>query len=437
MGKRILFAPIGGTDPIRYSRDGSMLHICRHYQPDIVYLYLSYEMMEYHKKDNRYIDALERLGEYLHHPFEVKVIERSQLKDDVHQYDRFYQDFREEIRKIEQKMNPEDELLVNMASGTPAMKSALSVLATLAEYRFKPIQVSTPQKKINSEQNSYDNEQSWIQNQDNCEDAPNRCEEVQCLNLMKMFKIDAIKKHIRAYDYTAALLVAKELQKDISEDAYRLLQIADARVKLDRQQISKLMKTKTYDIYPIQDEKKQKIFEYALVLQIKIEKQEYADFIRGVTPIVVDLLESILQNVCGIQLQDCCTKDKKNEIWKWNRKKLNGLGLLTLLDKTYGGFREGPVYSNHIATIIRDRCSDQTMKRNVNAIAQVEKNVRNVAAHQIISVTNEWFRNRTGKTAKEIFTLIQYLIQEAGINTAQKDWKSYDKMNKMIEQYLR
>ena len=38
----------------------------------------------------------------------------------------------------------DDRLLVNMASGTPAMKSALLIMATLAEYRFLPIQVSTP-----------------------------------------------------------------------------------------------------------------------------------------------------------------------------------------------------------------------------------------------------------------------------------------------------
>lgn len=28
MGKRILFSPVGGTDPIKYCSDGSMLHIC-------------------------------------------------------------------------------------------------------------------------------------------------------------------------------------------------------------------------------------------------------------------------------------------------------------------------------------------------------------------------------------------------------------------------
>lgn len=65
----------------------------------------------------------------------------------VQQYDVFYKEFRSIISDIEREKGEDDRLLVNMASGTPAMKSALLIMATLAEYRFLPIQVSTPQKK--------------------------------------------------------------------------------------------------------------------------------------------------------------------------------------------------------------------------------------------------------------------------------------------------
>ena len=439
MSRRILFSPVGGTDPIKYLRDGSMLHICRHYQPDIVYLYLSYEMMEYHQKDNRYIDAIKRLGALLKHSFEVRIIERSELIN-VQQYDVFYQDFREEIRKIESEMDKQDELLLNMASGTPAMKSALLVIATLAEYRFKPIQVSTPQGKMNSEhedRETYDCELNWELNEDNDEAAPNRCSEVHCLNLMKMLKIETIKKHVKAYDYTAALSVATEIQEDISGEAYRLLQIADARVKLNRPKISKLTMGTAYDIYPVKESNKQKVFEYALVLQMKIVKQEYADFIRGITPLVVDLMESILQSKCGIVLADCCTKNHQN-VMQWSRSKLSQAGLLTFLDGEYGkgGFREGPVYSHHIAKIIDYKSNDSTLKQNVREIVKIEGAVRNVAAHDIVSVTDEWFQQKTGKSAHGIFTVIKYLIKEAGISVKKEYWESYDKLNEMIVSHL-
>ena len=52
MNSKILFSPVGGTDPISNYHDGALLHICRFYKPDTVYLYLSGEIVEYHNKDN-------------------------------------------------------------------------------------------------------------------------------------------------------------------------------------------------------------------------------------------------------------------------------------------------------------------------------------------------------------------------------------------------
>lgn len=441
MGKKILFSPVGGTDPIKYQRDGSMLHICRYYKPDVVYLYLSHEMLEYHRKDNRYIDAIQRLGTHLRHSFEVHLIERDELIE-VQQYDMFYQDFREEITRIENQMNAEDELLLNMASGTPAMKSALLVMATFAEYRFKPVQVSTPKKGINEEhedRKEYDCEINWELNEDNEVDAPNRCTEVKSLNLMQMIQKEIIKKHIMAYDYAAALAVALEMKESLSEDALVLLKIMDARVKLNSRDISRLIAGKPYEIFPVKDGGKQKIFEYALVLQMKIKKQEYADFIRGITPLVVDLLENILKKECGILLKDCCVIGGKDGVMKWDRNKLQSMGLLELLNHEYksaGGFKCGPVYSAHIAKIIAYKCADTELVRKVGEIGFVEGRVRNVAAHEIVSVTDEWFQARTGKSVKDIFNVLKYLIEKAGINAKKEDWNSYDAVNGSIIQHL-
>ncbi len=442
MGRKILFSPIGGTDPIRYKRDGSMLHICRHYQPDLVYLYLSHEMMEFHRKDNRYIDAVERLGEHLGHSFEIRLIERDDLVD-VQKYDWFYREFREEIRRIEQEMEEEDELLVNMASGTPAMKSALMVMATLAEYRFKPIQVDSPKRGMNAEledREAYSREEYFWLNQDNEEQAPNRCQEETCLNLMKMIKLDTIKKHIQAYNYPAALSIASEIRRDIPEKAYRWLQIAAARVKLDSGRVHKLSETLEETVYPVQMEKQQKIFEYALVLQLKVKRQEYADFIRGLTPLVVDLLEDIAEKECGIDLQDCCMVRKKENTLYWSKKKLQQQGLLEMLNEEYqaqGGFREGPVYSNAIAKIIVKKGRNQMMCSKVEEMVVIEHSVRNIAAHEIVSVTEEWIQKRTGKTVKGIFELVRQLVFYAGIKVENKAWDSYDQMNERIADCLR
>ena len=440
MGKKILFSPVGGTDPIRYLRDGSMLHICRHYQPDVVYLYLSQEMVEHHRNDDRYRYTLNRLGEFLHHTFEIHVIEREDLVD-VQRYDLFYEDFTQEIRKIEEGMRAEDELLLNMASGTPGMKSALLVIATLAEYKYTTVQVDTPQGRINSEyedRDHYDSEVNWELDEDNAADAPNRCVEIQCRNLLRMLKLDIIKKHIRAYDYPAALAVAEEISSDIPADAYTLLQIADARVKLVQGRIGRINAGKHYVIYPVQDGQFLKIFEYALVLGLKLKKQEYADFVRGITPLVVDLLEMILKKQCGIRLEDYCSFKKGVLCWNVQKMETDEVGkeIRQLLEGAYPGFKPGPVYSSALAIIIQKKSGKSELKKRIGNMLEVEKSVRNVAAHEIISVTEEWIKEKTNMTSEQIFQMIIYLMKEAGARVTDEALRSYDDMNAQIEEYL-
>lgn len=439
MGKRILFSPVGGTDPIKYLHDGSMLHICRHYRPDEVVLYMSKEIMEKHKKDNRYVRTIELLGESINHKFDVCVVEKPDFVD-VQKYDIYYDLFKNEIKNISDIMSSDDELIVNMASGTPAMKSALLILATLAEYKFIPIQVNSPKKSMNEEhedRTDYDVEANWELDSDNEPDSENRCEEVKCMNLMRLLKIDMIKKFIMKYDYAAAFELAEELQSDISDDAYTLLNIANNRLKLNTSEISKLMKDKQYDIYPIKDSNKLKLFEYACTVKIKLEKKEYSDFIRSITPLIVDVLEQILLLKFNIDIDESCRGEKK--IKKWDIIKLQRNGLLDILNEAYkdkGGFKVGPVNSGSLADIIKAKSQDEILKQKVDDIVRVEQSVRNLAAHQIVSVTAEWFIEKSGKSADDIMNIIKYLLVQAGVGAKKDDWNTYDSMNQLIIHYL-
>lgn len=439
MGKRILFSPVGGTDPIKYLHDGSMLHICRHYRPDEVVLYMSKEIMEKHKKDNRYVRTIELLGESIDHKFDVCVVEKPDFVD-VQKYDIYYDLFKNEIKNISDTMSSDDELIVNMASGTPAMKSALLILATLAEYKFIPIQVNSPKKSMNEEhedRTDYDVEANWELDSDNEPDSENRCEEVKCMNLMRLLKIDMIKKFIMKYDYSAAFELAEELQSDISDDAYTLLNIANNRLKLNTSEISKLMKDKQYDIYPIKDSNKLKLFEYACTVKIKLEKKEYADFIRSITPLIVDVLEQILLLKFNIDINESCLVKKK--IKEWDIMKLQRNGLLDILNEAYkdkGGFKGGLVYSDALVNIIKAKSHDEILNQKADDIVKVEHRVRNLAAHQIVSVTAEWFIEKSGKSADDIMNIIKYLLVQAGVGAKKDDWNTYDSMNQLIIHYL-
>ena len=73
---KILFSPLGMTDPIRFFKDGAALNVARKYQPDVIYLYMSKEIVQKHKEDNRYVYSFEKLGELLGKDFEIHTIER-------------------------------------------------------------------------------------------------------------------------------------------------------------------------------------------------------------------------------------------------------------------------------------------------------------------------------------------------------------------------
>src|SRR5699024_2469561 len=114
MRSRILFSPVGGHDPIANYHDGALIHICRVYRPDKVYLYLSQEMLERSRLDDRYRISLAKLREQLHGGMEeIHLIERDELKE-VQRFDTFYTDFDQILHRIREE-NPESELLLNLS----------------------------------------------------------------------------------------------------------------------------------------------------------------------------------------------------------------------------------------------------------------------------------------------------------------------------------
>lgn len=433
MGKKILFSPVGTTDPIRNSKDGSMLHICRVYEPDIVYLYLSAEMLELHELDDRYEYCIRRLGEKSGHMPEIRYIKRPDLKD-VQVYDTFYEDFYQIISDIRSEMEDDDELIVNIASGTPAMKSALLVLSVIMERQFKAIQVTTPMNRSNQGERKYDAAANWESDQDNEAGFSVRCKEVEDRNFTAMIKLDSIRKFIKSYDYHAAWMLAQEIRTWISPKSYSLLELAYERLMLNvnTANVNRLLARINEDIFPLESGRDCLIFEYALSTQVKLKKKEYADFIRALTPLVTELMEWVLKKQCKINIDDYCEKDKKG-VKRFDNRKLKGSEVSDALNKKFkGGVKESFVSVAHTAPLIQHFSKDRKLQTTVQNIADVEQKVRNMAAHNIISVSAEWIKNKTEYTPEQIFEMVKYLIGMAGIRVDNSAWKSYEAMNDLI-----
>lgn len=456
--KTFLFSPIGGNDPISSSTesDGSMLHICRHFKPDEVYLYLSKEMVERHHKDNRYCFCIEKLGKTMNHDFQVSCIE-DESNSEVQEYDYYYNVFEPRLQEIQRMMGDEDRLLLNISSGTPAMKSALVLLAAISEKKMVPVQVTTPALSINchpGKEPDYDVEVYWDFNKDNNEDAPNRCKMPQMLNLAYRLKRQDLERCIQNYDYAAALRLGTEIKSDLPEGVYQLLEYAVARLQLDLGKMKRMLpsfsKEERERLCPLwkPNEKKDDqlaIFEYVLSLGIKIKNKEYGDFARSLSPVLTDLFEGLLMERCNIDISSYIVSNHTGvRIWDVEKmgKDEQGCKWLSIMGAKYGGkFNpKTPLAASNLEDLLLHYLSDENLKAGVKNLRSIEGSMRNLAAHEIISITDEnlarFFPEIPDVSIVSIYKELQHMAQIV-LKIKGEKWNSYDEMNELICEKIR
>jgi len=446
MCRYILFTSVGKSDPIKGHKEGAILQICRKYKPEKIYMFLSQQMYENHIKDDRYRLSIKKLSESIDgfNPA-IEFIVDQNLKD-VHKFDIYYDDFERRIEEIK-KLYPEHIILINISSGTPGMKNALNLIAALHDDSLKPVQVAAPESQYDEPYTPFDIESEWANNLDNmASDKDLRVEEEKNLNLLARFKKEMIIKHIKVYDYHAAYSIAKDIAGSISPLCMKLLEAACCRIQLDEDGMKKALSGTNYCFTDYDSKNRKNIAEYLLWLQIKQQRHDYADFIRGITPVVADLLEIILEHHTGIHLPDFCDVINTADdyvCYKIRRSTLEmtskGRELLSILESDLKSSLKDDYYtSRHISILINHYIKDKkTLVAAVKSMRHVEGRVRNLAAHEIVSITDDWIKDRCGMNSNEIMDKLKYLASEAGIAGAGSQlWSSYDRMNQIIEDNL-
>ncbi len=429
---KVLFSAIGSTDPISNCADGGVLHICRVYRPDKVYLYLSKEMCQYHDKDDRYRRAVHLLGKELGHTFEVEAI-RDESMERVQVFDAFINSFERLVGEIQRKDQPE-EFLLNVSSGTPAMKCSLQIISMLWK-NVQAIQVSTPAKssnKMHENKDTYQLEEQWECNLDREEGFENRCSVSDAKYLLDRIRKENIHKHLLAYDYEAAKLMAETLYQAPSEEFWGCLEIAIARNRLDLRFVNGNRKKYGIDRwFPIVQEREMKEFEYLLAMQAKLWKKQYIDFIRDVTPVFYSLSERVLKRYCDLSFQDIGTQAREGA-WCLSLEKLKEKGIRPNVN--WGDFTH---LSSYVVLMIMEQvCEDENILELMRGIRTVEREVRNLAAHEIVGVTEEWVEKKTGFRPGKVMDMLFELAGCAGIQMAKKDREAYHRMNEQLWEML-
>ena len=437
MPRKILFTPVGGTDPIpiKNDYDGAILHICRHYPITEVHMYMSYEILQSHEKDNRYCLCLGKLAESTGRNIETRIIKRPELRN-VHEFNFFYDDFRKEVEKIIREMSEDDTLYLNISSGTPAMKSCLYALAAMLDYPAILIQVSTPNNCMNTHTHKKDYEDGfwedkWEINEDNNNpDSPNRCAEVIRPALSMIRNEQILLKLINEYDYHAAVVMAEDMPASATARYLPYLRFAEARKRLDSDVANRYHELAETFI-PVRQGDTMKLVEYALELDLKRRRGEYADFLRALTPLFAELLILILRSTFNVDVRQFSDINAKG--LRWNMGKLDGTRVERIL-KQNPHFQESFVTSSHLVALVDAYAGsdEQLLKTNVDSIRRVEEIVRNLVAHQVVGITGDVIQRKTGLIPDRIMTKIRSLFAYAGIRVNDDTWNSYDRMNEKI-----
>lgn len=125
---------------------------------------------------------------------------------------------------------------------------------------------------------------------------------------------------------------------------------------------------------------------------------------------------------------------------KWEREKLqsdeSGRKIMDAFNDAYatkGGFRnDGVVYSEHLKVIAEALIRDKDILYLMQDLREVEKKVRNLAAHAMVSISDDEVRERSGFTSIEIMSKIRKMCRYAGLNVKNDQWNDYDRMNNVI-----
>ena len=349
---------------------------------------------------------------------------------------------------------PDDQILVNISSGTPQMLCSLYNIAAHADRPYKLIQVKSPEKRANQAERvgiEYDLENKLNNSYDNLLDEKdgleNRCKEIEPTNVRKKLVEKIIIEQIKVYDYEGASLVANEAKYLINNEAIELIEFLKYRYKLQFDKFDNSM-------LPIQTSGVKSIFEYILYLDIKQKRDEIIDFTRGISPVLTDLFEECLKQKYNVDIRRYCENRNKNI----NGKDINVPFLIksklpedvqVLYDKRFkreshlsGGFRDSELSSTNILPYIEyeaDKDTDKSLYNSVSLLREFEMKFRNIASHQITTISDDIINKEMNISSKKLVEILKKLFRVAYGKHYGKliDWDSYDNVNRKIIEKLR
>lgn len=430
MNNYVLFSLVGSSDPIRGFYDGPMIHICRVYKPRKVYLLYTTEMYENDILDNRYERAVKEQIDK-----NIEVVKIKTKINEPHKFETFFVPIKENIDKIREE-NPEDEILVNITSGTAQFIGALTMFINYTSYNVKPVQVTTPSKSANISEpvkKEYELEDIMELNQDNVEGFIDRTIEPDLSYYNRLMVKSQLKKLVESYQYKGGI----ELLKTYSRNYHKvstLLRFADMRMKLTGSEINdKLNIFENKEIKEIKYAFDKRVpewyslIEYYNVLKTKSDIGDYALYVIMLEPLSIKIYEIVLKQILRIDPKSLFSYYRgrykidpgkmDNNLKNYIENKMN-----KRLDNRYVSDIVWIETINFYFEKTNKKEFQDDFEKLSRQMNKVKKNLRNHVAHSLKSVSKNDFEKIVGTSPEIINSGIELFIKN---HLKTKDYKHY------------
>lgn len=433
---RILYTPVGDTDPIRGCYDGGMLHIVRHYNPDIAILVLSKDMEQKEAANHRFTKALKHVKADL----DIKLIHTG--LEDVHRIDTlqpFVDHFYDMLSEY-----PDAEILINLSSGTPQMKLIMSYLSVEHD-AVRGIQVDSPQRGSNrSEAAVHDDEDIDIvieNNFDDQEDSENRCHEPQMGYIKRNNIKQSLHTLITSYKYKEAINLYESYKKtfnyELDNDILLLLEHAQLRLELEyKAALYKINRVDSVSLISIfTDWKRIKLHEFLMLMEIRLRQGNIEDFILKITPFMYELMLyyfSTTYHVKWDEFKKWTPGGPRTDMVSFKEKHPQLYSSWYAHTKT-PQFKEIQLSLNHMLYMLKDQPNvNPLLLKQLNDIRHIERKIRNKIAHEVVVLTEvEICKSVKIKSLQAFLELIQSVFSTIMAQSKQNKL-IYDTINKYV-----
>lgn len=230
------------------------------------------------------------------------------------------------------------------------------------------------------------------------------------------------------HHYQALELELSKLKQWQNRALMQRIQIAKAILNADLEQVKQFTQESDYTYLTKGTVLERKAYYQLQTMTLQLAREEYGDYLRALTPLLVDLLRIVIERDFMPHLSEYIIPVIKNTEedkalyrgLQWSRDKIEATDNLiqSTWKKYYGDYFNYDHYvsSSHLIKLIETHATQPRLVELTTQLRQIEKYLRNIVAHEIIVVDRQFFKERMDTTPEAVHQLLLKVYQEAQLN---------------------